>query len=129
MNVAVFFRGDALYLLEGADKVAAVGKTRFLTDVVEVVVGKNKIVGRLAYAQIVYKLLAALAVNAAETLGKVGITHAAALGKLGNAQILRIMSVNILGYGVNRVGIRGRGAVFEGKPFSCQRRTMRVSRM
>ena len=113
VGCSVLSRSYSLYGTEDTYKVTAVGKACFLTDAVKVMVGKDKVISRLAHPQIIYELTAALAVYCLEAFGKMGIAYAAAFGKLGDLQLLGVVRIYIFCNGVNGFAVDPRGRLFQ----------------
>ena len=88
--------------LEGADQVAAVGKAGFLTDVGQILIGKQEQVGRLIDPCKFNIFLAGLVVGFPEELGKIRIAHATHLCQLMHPQGFAAMLLDIFGHRVDR---------------------------
>lgn len=93
---------------EAFNEMAAVGKARFLTDIVYVVIGEKEIFLRLVNPHVLNVFLAAHAVMLTEFLCKAGIAHAALLGNIAYLQIIIDRGVDKLGDIIYPVAVLGR---------------------
>ena len=89
-------RGLSPPFAESADQVAAVGEAGFLSDIVQIQIGKQQKFLNLVHPGKFDIFLAGLVVRLAEEAGKMRVTHAAQPGQLLNLQILGAVLVNVL---------------------------------
>ena len=77
---------------------AAIGKSRFLTDIIKIEIGKYKKFFRFVKPHPLYILLAAHAILLAEFFGKAGIAQTALLCNVRCAKIFGQKKIDIFGY-------------------------------
>ena len=110
------FRRNAAVFLEIPYHVAAIGKTGFLTDVVEVEIGEEQVILHLENADFDNVFFAGYTVNHVEFLGKAGIAHIAFLRNIADLNGIADMCFDVLGDGVDVVrGARLKYLVADGE--------------
>lgn len=78
---------NLIMLLKGADQVAAIGKSGFIGDIIQIIVSEEQQIFHFAEPYKFNVLLTALPVMLVKQLGKVGVTHVVMMGKLFHIDI------------------------------------------
>lgn len=94
---ASLFRSDAFQFFIGLNEMTAVGESGFLTDIIQIVVGKEQHIVCFADFDEFYVFLAGLSIQKLKIFGKVRVTHTALLCQFFNAQQLVRVFIDVFG--------------------------------
>ena len=97
MSQASLLRSDALHFFIGLDKVAAVCEARLLTDIIQIVVGKEQHIISLADLDELYVLLTGFTIQQLEAFRKIGVAHTTLSGQFFYTQQLIRMLIDVFG--------------------------------